>query len=221
MQDHVTLHRPDDRAPGAQGISSSLPTDLLGQSAQRLRILALLYAFVFFMAGVFPLLLVPADLALFLSGFAFWGPTVIAIVFALLVATVLGSKRLSLAHAMTLGLAFEIIGAYGIAIAEFTDPLVDLHGRAVGQSWVAVWTVLFTVVVPTRPRRTLLAALATVSSVPVVVGFVIAYGHTGFHPDPGHFFFWLVLPSLLVVTMAYVGARVVYQLGTEVKRAPT
>jgi serine/threonine-protein kinase len=219
MQDHVTLLRPDDRASGAQGISSSLPTDLLGQSAQRLRILALLYAFVFFMAGVFPMLFVPADLALFLSGFAFWGPTIIAIVFALLVAAVLGSKRLSLAHAMTLGLAFEIIGAYGIAAAEFTDPLVDLHGRALGQSWVAVWTVLFTVVVPTRPRRTLLAALATVSSVPVVVGLVIAYGRTGFRPDPGQFFFWLVFPYLLVVAMAYVGARVVYALGTEVKRA--
>ncbi|MEP6689363.1 MAG: serine/threonine-protein kinase [Gemmatimonadales bacterium] len=215
----MTLLRPDARASGAQGISSSLPTDLLDQSARRLCILALLYAFVFFMAGVFPMLLVPADLALFLSGFAFWGPTVISILVALLVAAVLWSKRLSPAHAMTLGLVFEVISAYGIAAAEFTDPMVDLHGRALGQSWVAVWTVLFTVVVPTRPRRALLAALATVSSVPVIVGLVIVYGHTGFRPDPGQFFFWLVFPYLLVVAMAYVGSRVVYALGTEVKRA--
>ena len=33
------------------------------------------------------------------------------------------------------------------------------------------------------------------------------------------FFFGLVFPYLLVVGMAYVGARVVYGLGTEVKRA--
>ena len=217
--EHVTLLRPDARPADARGISSSLPADLLGQSAERLRILALLYAFVFFMAAIFPMLLVPADLALFLSGFAYWGPTVIAIAVALLVGLILGSKRLSLSSAMTLGLIFEIAGAYGIAAAEFTDPMVDLHGRALGFSWVAVWTVLFTVVVPMRPRRALFAALATVSSVPVVVGLVIVSGRTMFRPDPGQFFFWFVFPYLLVVCMAYVGARVVYQLGTEVKRA--
>jgi serine/threonine-protein kinase len=217
--DHVTLLRPDARPGDAREISSSLPTDLLGQSARRLRILALLYAFVFFMAGIFPMLVVPADLALFLSGFAFWGPTVIAIAVALLVAAVLGIKRLSLASAMTIGLIFEIAGGYGIAVAEYTDPMVDLHARAAGLSWVAVWTVLFTVVVPTRPRRALLAALATVSSVPVLVAVVMASGRPGFRPDPGQFFFWFVFPYLLVVGMAYVGSRVVYALGTEVKRA--
>jgi serine/threonine-protein kinase len=36
---------------------------------------------------------------------------------------------------------------------------------------------------------------------------------------PMEFFFGLVFPYLLVVCMAYVGARVVYHLGTEVKRA--
>jgi serine/threonine-protein kinase len=36
---------------------------------------------------------------------------------------------------------------------------------------------------------------------------------------PAEFFLGLVFPYLLVVGMAYVGARVVYQLGTEVKRA--
>ena len=217
--EQVTLLRPDARPADAGGISSSLPTDLLGQSAERLRILALLYAFVFFMAGIFPMLLVPADLALFLSGFAYWGPTVIAIVVALLVAAVLGSKRLPLASAMTIGVVFEIAGGYGIAVAEYTDPLVDLHARAAGLSWVAVWTVLFTVVVPTRPRRALLAALVTVSSVPVLASLVMAYGRPAFRPDPGQFFFWFVFPYLLVVAMAYVGSRVVYQLGTEVKRA--
>jgi eukaryotic-like serine/threonine-protein kinase len=218
-EDHVTLLRPDARPGDARGISSSLPTDLLGQSARRLRILALLYAFVFFMAGIFPTLVVPADLALFFSGFAFWGPTVIAIAVALLVAAVLGIKRLSLASAMTIGLIFEIAGGYGIAVAEYTDPMVDLHARAAGLSWVAVWTVLFTVVVPTRPRRALLAALATVSSVPVLVALVMASGRPGFRPDPGQFFFWFVFPYLLVVGMAYVGSRVVDALGTEVKRA--
>jgi serine/threonine-protein kinase len=48
---------------------------------------------------------------------------------------------------------------------------------------------------------------------------MMAAGVTSFHPDPLQFFFWLVFPYLLVVVMAYVGARVVYALGTEVSRA--
>jgi eukaryotic-like serine/threonine-protein kinase len=79
--------------------------------------------------------------------------------------------------------------------------------------------VLFTVVVPTSPRWAVLAALASVSSVPVIIGLMIASGTTSLRLEPAQFFFGLVFPYLLVVGMAYVGARVVYGLGREVKRA--
>jgi eukaryotic-like serine/threonine-protein kinase len=220
MHEHVTLLRPDARPSDARGISSGFPADLLGQSAVRLRILALLYAFVFFMASIFPMLLVPADRALLFGGFIHWGPSTIAIAVALAVAAVVKSDRVPLPTAMKIGLAFEIAGSYGIAAAEFTGLSdLDMRGRALGLSWVAVWTVLFTVVVPTPPRRALLAALASVSSVPVVVALLIASGASSFRLDPMQFFFWFVFPYLLIVAMAYVGSRVVYRLGTEVKRA--
>ena len=220
MHEHVTLVRPDGPEPNARGISSALPADLLGRSATRLRILALLYAFVFFMASLFPMLVVPSDRAMLARGFVHWGPSVIAIAVALLVAAVIGSARVSLPGVMKIGLAFEVAGSYGIAAAEFADVTgLDMRGRAMGLSWVAVWTVLFTVVVPARPHRALMTALASVSSVPVVVGLLIASDATAFRLDPGQFFFWLVFPYLLVVGMAYVGARVVYGLGTEVRRA--
>jgi eukaryotic-like serine/threonine-protein kinase len=219
MHEHVTLLRPDAPSPDVRGISSSLPADLLGQSAVRLRILALLYAFVFFMAAIFPMLLFPRDRALFLGSFVQWGPSVIAITVALLVAAVIGSGRVPLPTVMRLGLAFEVASSYGIAAAEFADHTGLDMGRMQGLSWVAVWIVLFTVVVPTAPRRAVVAALASVSSVPVVIGLVIASDATSFRPDPGQFFFWFVFPYLLVVGMAYVGSRVVYGLGAEVKRA--
>ena len=57
-----------------------------------------------------------------------------------------------------------------------------------------------------RPRRALVAALASVSSAPVMVGIAIATGNTSFRPSPLQFFFVLVFPYLLVVVMAYVGA---------------
>jgi eukaryotic-like serine/threonine-protein kinase len=121
---------------------------------------------------------------------------------------------------MNIGLAFEIASSYAIAAAEFADPMqIENHRGYLGLSWVAVWVVLFTVVVPTSPRRAVVAALASVSSVPVIIGLVIASGAISFRLDPAQFFLGLVFPYLLVVGMAYVGARVVYQLGSEVKRA--
>jgi len=220
MNEHVTLMHPDARDPTARAISSGFPVDLLSQSAGRLRVLALLYAFVFFMAGIFPSLLFPSERARFLGSVLQWGPGVIGIVVALLVAAVIRSPRVPLSTVMNLGLAFEIASSYAIAAAEFGDPMdIEMHRGFLGLSWVAVWVVLFTVVVPTSPRRALLAALASVSSVPVIVGLRIGSATTAFRLDPAQFFFGLVFPYLLVVAMAYVGARVVYQLGTEVKRA--
>jgi serine/threonine-protein kinase len=220
MPEEVTLVAPDDRGPAARGISSGFPTDLLGQAAGRLRVLALLYAFVFFMAGIFPALLFPEDRARFLGSVVQWAPGVIGIVVAVLLAAVIGSPRVPLPTVMRLGLAFEIISSYAIAAAEFGDPRqLETHQGWLGLSWVAVWVVLFTVVVPTSPRRALLAALASVSAVAVVVALVMFSGATSVRIPPVQFFFGLVFPYLLVSVMAWVGARVVYHLGAEVKRA--
>ena len=219
MHEHVTLMPPDVGDSTERGISAGFPADLLRQSAGRLRALALLYAFVFFMAGVVPQLVLP-ERARFLGSFVFWGPSVVGIAVALLVAALLRSPRLPLPLAMTVGLAFEIASSYAIAAAEFADPLtLETHQGFLGLSWVAVWVVLFTVVVPTSPHRAVWAALASVSSVPVVIALVIATGATSLRIPPAQFFFGLVFPYLIVVAMAYVGARVVYQLRTEVKRA--
>ena len=219
MQEDVTLIRPDpgDRTPGT---TAGFPVDLLLQSAGRLRVLALLYAFVFFMAGVFPALFIPEDRVRFFSTFIQWGPSVIGMVVAVLVAWVIRSPRISLPAAMNLGQAFEIVSSYAIAAAEFGDPMsIETHQGFLGLSWVAVWVVLFTIVVPTSPRRAVMAALASVSAVPVVIGTVVASGAAAAPVSALPFFFGLVFPYLLVVAMAYVGARVVYQLGTEVRRA--
>jgi hypothetical protein len=220
VREHVTLVHPDPRDPSAGAVSSTFPLDLLRESAGRLRVLALLYAIVFLLAGILPALLLPADRARFLGSVLQWGPAVIGIAVGLLVAAVIQSTRLPLHVVMNLGLAFEVASSYAIAGAEFADPMqIEMHRGFLGLSWVAVWVVLFTVVVPTSPRRALLAALASVSSVPVIIGLVVASRTTSVRMDPAQFFFGLVFPYLLVVGMAYVGARVVYRMGTEVRRA--
>src|SRR3954469_425076 len=214
----VTLLTAADRGPADGEVSTGLPSDLLGLSARRLQVLALLYALVFFLAGIFPALILPGDRAQFLGNVVQWAPGVIGIVVAALLAVVI--RRVPPRRAMTLGLVFEIVSSYAIAAAEFGDPTgLEVHQGYMGLSWVAVWVVLFTIVVPTSPRRALIAALASLSSVSVVVGLLIATGETTLRVPPALFFFGLIFPYLLVAGMAWVGARVVYHLGIEVKRA--
>src|SRR2546428_10854055 len=100
MNEHVTLMHPEARDPTARGISSGFPIDLLSQSAARLRVLALLYAFVFFMAGIFPALLFPSNRARFLGSFVQRGPGVMPIVGALVVEADLSDARPPLHTAM-------------------------------------------------------------------------------------------------------------------------
>jgi serine/threonine-protein kinase len=199
--------------------TASLAPELLGQSVRRLRVLVLLYAFIFFMAAFFTAVLFAGDRARLFQEPVNWVPGVVSIAVALLVWAFTLSRRVPLSIVMTVGLCFEVVSSYGIAFAEYLDPQrLNDHGW-MGLSWVAVWTLLYTVVIPTRPRRALLATLASVSAVPVVIGFMVVTHRTTFSPDPTQFFFWIIFPYLLSTTMAYVGARVVYALGTEVTEA--
>jgi len=215
----LLLTREVGHAPRVGERPTGLPIDLLIQSVSRLRVLALLYAFVFFMTQ-FATLLLPQQGARMPGSFVLWGPSAISIVVALFVAALTRSARMPLSVKAHIGLAFEVAASYGIAAAEFLDPSsLAVRGSWTGLSWVAVWTALFTVVVPTKPRRALAAAIASVSAVPVMVGSAMAAGYASFTLTPLEFFLGLVFPYLFVVVMAYVGARVVYSLGSEVSRA--
>jgi len=199
--------------------TGALAPELLSQSASRLRILALLYAFIFFMAGFFPSLFTAEARA------GFWGnpenyvPGLISIAVALGMWAVARGTYVPLSTVMNVGLIFEVVSCYGIAFAEYLEPMrLNINGW-IGLSWVAVWALLFTVAIPTRPLKATLVTLASVTSVPVVIGFMVLTRRTTFRPTGDEFFFWIVLPYLLVTIMGYVGARVVYSLGKAVTEA--
>ena len=82
-----------------------------------------------------------------------------------------------------------------------------------------MWTSLFNVVVPTVPRYAVITALVSVTSVPAMVWLSIALFPPVSRPDSFMIFVAFGFPYILVVIMAYVGARVVYTLGTEVAHA--
>jgi serine/threonine-protein kinase len=126
------------------------------------------------------------------------------------------------------GLAFQVLGSFGIALSEYQGVIAPMKyvgmehiadaGRF-GLSWVSAWVLMFTVVVPSPPRRALLTAALSVCSVPIAFALYSALGINTVRLGPMAFFFALVFPYILIVGMAWVSARVVYHLGTEVSRA--
>jgi eukaryotic-like serine/threonine-protein kinase len=197
-----------------------LPPDLVNRAFTRLQILAWLYAFTFFMAAFLPRLIFPDERTILFERAVSWVPGTISIAVALSVALVIRTARVRSAAITALALVFEVVGSYGIAAAEFLQPAgLDAGSPWVGLSWVAVWMLMFNVVVPTVPRYAVIAALASVTSVPVMVTLSISLFPPVSRPDGMEIFFRFGFPYLLVVIMAYVSARVVYNLGTEVTRA--
>ena len=211
-------------APGGASIvdraTTGLPPDLLNRAASRLQTLAWLYAFTFFMAAFFPSLLFPAERRVLFSHVTHWAPGIASIVVAVSVALAIRVSRLRPATVTVLALVFEVISSYGIAAAEFLHPLGRIAEQTwIGMSWVAVWMLLFNVVVPTVPRYAVIAALLSVTSVPAMVLLSLSLFPLATEPSGFLLFFAFGFPYILVVIMAYVGARVVYNLGTEVTRA--
>ena len=219
--DKQTLFVPKLRATSVvDRATTGLPPDVLNRAAARLRVLAWLYAFTFFMAAFFQPLLVPDARADLFERPVNWAPGVVSIAVAVSVALAIRVVRLRPAAVTALALGFEVAGSYGIAAAEFLHPLGLSPGLSwVGLSWVAVWVLLFNVVVPTAPRYAVIAALASVTAVPAMVLLSFSLFPPEWRPTAGMFFFGFGFGYLLVVIMAYVGARVVYGLGTEVTRA--
>lgn len=199
---------------------TGFPPDLMNRAAARFQVLAWLYAFTFFMSAFFPSLVSQGQRSMLFEHPANWVPGGVSIAMALAAALAIRLARLRPAAVTVLALAFEVVSSYGIAAAEFLQPRGLNAGVSwVGLSWVSVWVLLFNVVVPTVPRYAVFAALASVTSVPVMVRLSIATFPV-VAPLTGSMIFWaFVFPYALVVIMAYVGARVIYSLGTEVARA--
>jgi len=227
------------RSTAAEEISSvgslGLTADFLAESVRRLQTVALLYAAAFFLAAMFPNALCIVMTAIsggvcapFFTTPRFLLPPTISILVSLAAFALIRWGRMPPGTKLNLGLVFEVVGSFGIALAEYQgvasgvryvgmEDLSDVAGF--GLSWVSVWVLLFTVVVPSPPRRALLAAVLSVSAVPISFALYLATGVSTVVVGPPEFFFGLVFPYMIVVGMAGVAASVVYRLGTEARKA--
>ncbi len=205
------------RVSGVPSMSAALPADLLARATRRLGTAAIIYACVYALAY--------GSARLAQSFPQQWDPNTVvlsdttAATFILLsVGMFLLSRsgRLDDCLLMNLGLIYEVVGAAGIEIGiVFLRQWPESAGM-VGLSWTCVWIVIFPLLVPTTPGKTVLASIAAACMQPLMYSIAVA---RGLPPLPGNMLFMVTFPTFICVGLAMVGSRVVYGLGTDVHRA--
>ena len=205
------------------GRASDLPEDILRKAAGRLRVVALVFSFGFMLANFLPPLFDPTARDVFQSVHG-WGPGVASITLGLLVAWLASRPRIPPQTLMHVGLVFGVLGSFGIAAASYWRIYAGLdylpeHLDLLEPGYVAPWIIAFTVLIPNRPSRSLVAGILAAASVPIMWLLTMKYGGTTISLSPGHFFTALILPYLIVVMLAYAGSRLIYSLGADVKEA--
>lgn len=220
------------RTPIPAGAGSStrgslgLPAEMVRESARRLSLAAFIYA------GAYALAFFPGYIARLLGGgMEGFAPSRIplaaaygSIGLALVVALLSRRGRIEAGRVVAFGLLFEVVAAFGIGMAENWS-FYERIGRGfyvipTGISWICVWMLVITLVLPARPKWAFLAAIAAATMSPLTEG--ISWIGNGRPPmgeeiDTIHQVLRFT-PPYITALMAYFGARVIYGLGTDVSR---
>ena len=200
---------------------SGMPEDMLSDAARRLGWVGVFYAVGFFLVYfVTRLTAGQADgLLTIRSGIA-------AASIAMGIAVFVYSKRADIppARILNLGLAFEVVGAFGIAASEFWGvfPVLDetsLMTGFVGIPWECVWIIGFPLVAPNTPRRILAASLAAASAGPVVILLSSAAGQPLPAASPMEIAGFFLFTTYVCAAIAYMVSRNVARFGARLKRA--
>jgi serine/threonine-protein kinase len=126
------------------------------------------------------------------------------------------SRRLPPALMLDVGLLFEVIGAFWIALVECGIPeIADVPFR--GISSVGAWITFFVLVVPTTLGKTVLAALATASMGPL--GLMVSLSYYGRTVPEFDRWVQLFFGNFLFATFAVILSRFVYDLGCDMNKA--
>ncbi len=201
---------------------SALPADILEEASKRLGRAGLIYAIVFFLAYFgsmfFTYGLERAHLMVVQSVVA---AVCIALGVAVFLVARFGAIRPDLL--LDLGLVFEVVGAFGIAMSEYWAiyPEWDeaILENYLGIPWECVWIIIFPLIAPNTPGKILLASLGAASMGLLAVLISKSFGATSpeapFAVFAGYFFF----TTYLCAGIAFVMSRIIYSFGARLKKA--
>ncbi len=205
-----------------------LPPDILEEASRRLGWAALLYSTVYF-------------LAFFGSHFVIYGfsalrehfggeqlfQTTVAVASMALGLVVFAGSRLATVRPdrlLDFGLLFLVVGSLGISVSNFWGlyPVWSqeiLQNYTPGIPWECMWILVFPIIAPNTPGKTLLASLAAASTSPLVIALSMAMGATDPATPLGTLFVYFVFSTYLCAVIAFLISRWVYGFGKRLREA--
>jgi hypothetical protein len=207
--------RSADSSPGALSAARGLPPDLLREAGRRLELTGLVMAAAFaFALGINPIVR--------LAGwYALPRPrthavvSVVMIAVSLLVAWTAHKRLLTPLRLIDLGLVYEVVVAFGIAVGDNLTPLTPERPLET-ISWLCVWIALFPLVVPATPGKTIVASLAAASTWPLAYAIGVGMGNP---PAPPAVVTLNALENYLAAALALLPSLVLRQWGAAVRKA--
>jgi plasmid stabilization system protein ParE len=208
--------RSDDFRPAAErtGPVRGLPSDLLREAARRLELAALCLGAAYAVVLVLDVLAAVEDWRLMPRPAAHAALSVAMITISAAVAWTARAATPP-ARLLDLGLLYEVVVAFAIAMGDNLAPLSSERPLET-ISWLCVWIVIFPLVVPATPARTLLASLAAASMWPLAFAVGLRLGNPA---PPSSIVLLNFLENYLAAVMALVPSFVVRRLGAAVAKA--
>jgi len=222
LPERVTL-APFDRGRVHTPPISRLPADILMEGGQRLGSAGLIYSMTFSLAWLGPaiiggfaldreFLLHPRSLA-----------AVVSVLVGLAVALASQRQRIRIDRLMDLGLVFLVVSTLGISMANFWGAFPqwtgDEFGSFTGIPWESVWIIIFPLIAPNAPVKTLIASLAAASTGILTLLLSQAFGQTSRDLPLSLFFGYFLFTTYLCAGLAFVISRGIYKVGARLEHA--
>ena len=202
------------------GSDSGLPPDLLNKSRRRLELVAWLVltaTLADLLVAVVTLIVSPAPWTATLAPMRVpLTSNAIHLLMGVGVIVAVRSGALPTSRLQDLSLLFEVILCLTLSVS---NPLVFFRDTGVlpTLTWVTPLIILFPLIVPCPPRRTLVGAGLAASTAPFGLWLLKTFAGVGV---PTNAYLAVSFGPTIAVVMAYFGSRVVYGLGREVAEAP-
>ena len=206
---------------------SGLPPELLEEASRRLGLLGLMYSAVYalaFYGSSIPAWFSEGGAPEYLRGMS----GIISNIFiALGIAVWLAVRHLKLPphRLLDLGLIFEVVAALGIGLPqiwglypEYT-PTIFNSGHYVGVPWECIWILIFPLIAPNSPGKTLIASLLAAAMPAAVLTASKFYGPTDRALPLLPFYNYYLFTTFLCALQAVIISRMVLRYGARLRKA--
>lgn len=206
-------------APEAARTSTGLPLVLQRSLPRRLSLAALTYAAVFLVHLVAHLIELWVDPSVFPESTSMYVIFAACILLGFAV-SVFARRSASSPGVVYTGLAFQVLGTFGIALASIALPLPEPgHEGYVGIPWTCPWILAYPLMVPSLPRQSVAAGVLSALACMAAVKFRLVFLEPdALDPQP-QVWVAMMFMNLICVAWGTVGTVIINNLGREVAEA--